>query len=275
MFTAHPQFARATVNRFWAELMGVGIVEPVDDFDLLRLKPETTPEGWDVQPTHPELLDALAQDFIDSGYDLQHLFRTITESSAYQLSSSYPGEWKAEYADYFARRFITRLPAEAVYDAVIKATELQVPMQIPRLDTTVDYLIQLRGPADIRATKSLGPKYKKDLYFFVESFGQANREFNEPTREGSIIQAALMMNSPIIRRKIKPLPGSYLAGLLQRDGLTDAELADSLFWQFLGRAPDSHEKDAAATLLAERGREAGGEDLQWLLVNKLEFLFNF
>jgi hypothetical protein len=275
LFTSHPQFARATVNRIWAELMGVGIVDPVDEFDLLRMDAVALPEGWDVQPSHPELLEELAQDFVRSGYDLQHLFRTIAKSSAYQLSSSYPGEWKAEYAQYFARKFVRRLPAEAVYDAVIKATGLTTPMQIPRLDKQVDYLVQLRGPADIKATKSLSEDYKKDLYFFVESFGHANREFNEPSREGSIIQAALMMNSPIIKQKVKPLPGSYLAKLLDTQDLSDAELADRLFWRFLTRAPNARERDESVTLLASSGQRSGGEDLQWLLMNKLEFLFNY
>lgn len=274
MFTGHPQFARATVNRIWAEMMGAGIVEPVDDFDLMRMDPDKLPEGWDLQPTHPELLDALAQDFIDSGFDLQHLFRTIAKSSTYQLSSSYPGEWKPDYARYFARKFIRRLPAESVYDALIKATGLAVPMRIPRTDKSVDYLVQLRGPADIKASGSLAPKFKKDLYFFVESFGQANREFNEPTREGSIIQAALMMNSPIVKEKIRPLRGSYLRKLIDDDQVDEEQMTERLFWQFLTRAPDAEEKDAALTLLAERGPAPGGEDLQWVLVNKLEFLFS-
>ncbi len=275
IFTADRQFARATVNRFWAELMGVGIVDPVDDFDLLRLNADNLPEGWDVQPSHPELLEALTDDFISSGYDLQHLFRTIAKSAAYQLSSSFPGEWRAEYAQYFARKFLRRLSAEQVYDSIVKATNLKSPIQIPRLDERVDYLVQTRGPADIRATKSLSNAYKKDLRFFIDSFGGANREFNEPTREGSIIQAALMMNSPIVKEKAKPLPGSYLAGQLERLDVTEDKLVENLFWRFLTRKPDGRERDESLTLLAERGRELGGEDLQWLLLNKVEFLFNY
>ena len=275
LFTADRQFARATVNRFWAELMGVGIVDPLDDFDLARLRPETTPEGWGVQPTHPELLEALADDFISSGYDLQHLHRTIAKSATYQLSSGFPGEWKAEYAKYFARKFVRRLSAEQVYDSIVKATNLKSPIQIPRLDEHVDYLVQTRGPADVVATKSLSSKAKKDLQFFLESFGAANREFNEPTREGSIIQAALMMNSSIVKEKAKPVAGGYLASRLGQEGLSDDRLVDDLFWRFVTRDPDAGERDAALTLLAERGREAGGEDLQWLLMNKVEFLFNY
>ena len=115
MITENPQFARATVNLVWSELMGVGIVDPPLDFDLARLDPANPPPaGWTIQPSHPELLEALAQDFRDHGYDLRRLIRTIAVSSTYQLSSRFEGEWKAAYAPYFARHFVRRLPAEAI-----------------------------------------------------------------------------------------------------------------------------------------------------------------
>ena len=236
LFTSHPQFARGTVNRFWAALMGVGIVDPVDGFDLARMDADHLPPDWDLQPTHPELLEALTETFIDSGYDLQQLFKTITKSSSYQLSASFPGEWKAGQAKYFARKFVRRLSAKQVYDALVKATNLPTPIQIPRTDTVVNYLVQTRGPADIRGAKNLEDDFKKDLQFFAESFGQANREFNEPTRKGSIIQAALMMNSRLVKKKLRPLPGSFLADLLAGD-LSGEAFVDRLFWRFLTRDP--------------------------------------
>lgn len=273
ILTAHPQFARAIVNRFWAEFMGVGIVEPLDGFDFDRMDPNSLPEGWDLQPTHPELLGELARDFINSGYDLQHLHKRIAKSATYQLSASFPAEWKPEYARYFARKFIRRLTAEQVYDAIVKATDLQIPIRIPLTEKTVEYLVQTRGPGDLRRSATLDPQTRKDLQFFTESFGQANREFNEPTRDGSIIQATLMMNSRLVREKAKPIESSYFGSLLRRD-LTDAQLAEALYWRFLTRAPESQELRASLDLLGERGQESGGEDLQWILMNKLEFLFN-
>jgi Protein of unknown function (DUF1549)/Protein of unknown function (DUF1553) len=94
MLTSHPQFARATVNMFWAEFMGAGIVDPIWEFDLNRLDGKSTPANWKVQPSHPELLEALAKDFMDNGYNLQRLFKLITKSSAYQLSSRFTGQWQ-------------------------------------------------------------------------------------------------------------------------------------------------------------------------------------
>ena len=273
MFTAHPQFARGVVNRFWAEFMGVGIVDPADGFDLARMDPDNLPENRDLQPTHPDLLERLAQDFIDSGYDLQRLHKTIAKSSAYRLSSSFPAEWKPAYAKYFARKFARRMSSEQIYDAVVKATDLHTPIGIRLTDKTVNYMVQMHGPADLKRAPNLDPKTQLELQFFAESFGQANREFNEPKRGGSIIQAALMMNSRLVKEKAKPLPGSYLAKLLAKDA-ADEEVVDALFWRFLTRGPDAGEKDAALTLLADRGREGGGEDLQWLLMNKMEFFFH-
>ncbi len=273
ILTGHPQFARAVVNRFWAEFMGAGIVEPLDGFDFSRMDPDNLPANWELQPTHPELLDELADDFIASGYDLQHLHKQIVSSSAYQLSTGFPAEWKPGYAQYFARKFMRRLSAEQVYDAIVKATDLEIPIQIPLTDKKVQYLVQTRGPADLRRSATLGPQLKQDLQFFAESFGQANREFNEPSRGGSIIQAALMMNSNLVKEKAKPAQGSFLAALLA-GGTPSEQLVDSLYWQFLTRGPDKHEQTASLELLAERGPVDGGEDLQWILMNKVEFLFN-
>lgn len=274
ILTAHPQFARAVVNRFWAEFMGAGIVEPLDGFDFARMDPDSLPSGWDLQPTHPKLLEELADDFIDSGYDLQHLHKRIAKSATYQLSTNFPAEWKPEYASYFARKFIRRLTAEQVYDAIVKATDLQVPIRIPLTDTTVEYLVQTRGPGDLRRSATLAPQAREDLQFFTEAFGQANREFNEPTRDGSIIQAALMMNSKLVKEKAKPAASSYLGRLLKRD-LADAQLAAALYWRFLTREPEPQELQASVDLLGERGQTSGGEDLQWILMNKLEFLFHW
>ena len=107
----------------------MGIVDPGWTISTWRAcEPETTPEGWDVQPTHPELLEALADDFISSGYDLQHLHKTIAKSATYQLSSGFPpASGKPSMRKYFARKFIRRLSAEQVYDSIVKDDEPQEP----------------------------------------------------------------------------------------------------------------------------------------------------
>ena len=122
MITSHPQFARATVNLYWAKLMGVGIVEPVDEFDLARQDPKNVPAGWQLQPSHPELLDAMAAYFRKNNHSLHSLFRLICNSSAYQLSARFPGEWSENYTRYYARKYARMLTAEELHDSITIAT---------------------------------------------------------------------------------------------------------------------------------------------------------
>src|SRR5688572_29698228 len=125
MLTSHPQFAKATANLFWKQFFGLGIVDPVDSFDMARQDPANPPPApWTVQPTNPALLEALGRDFADNGFSLKHLMRTITRSSAYQLSSRFDGEWKDAYTPYFARHYVRMLSAEQLHDAICQATQV-------------------------------------------------------------------------------------------------------------------------------------------------------
>ncbi|MBL8234733.1 MAG: DUF1553 domain-containing protein, partial [Bryobacterales bacterium] len=272
MLTSHPQFARATVNRFWAEMFGVGIVDPVDDFDLLRQDPKNPPPApWTLQPTHPELLDALADDFRNNGYDVQRLLKLMAKSSAYQLSSKFPGEWKEQHSRYFARKFVRRLKAEEVYDSIVQATGLVNLVPIRGTDFRARYATETRSPEDFKGRSEA----LKDINFFLESFGQNNREFKERTNDGDITQAVLLMNSPFVLSQVKAQPASYLSRMLHmQPSLTDAQLIERLFQRFLVRNPSSEELALVKDLIAT-DRKRGYEDLQWLLLNKVEFVFNY
>ena len=105
MITGSRQFSRAFTNRIFAEFMGFGIVEPVDEFDLNRFDPKNPPPApWTIQPSNPELLEAMAKDFSDNRYSFRHLVKSVMRSSAYQLSSRFDGEWKPEYTQYYSRK---------------------------------------------------------------------------------------------------------------------------------------------------------------------------
>src|SRR2546422_4929465 len=96
MLTEDPQFPRATETFVGSELMGVGFVAPPLDFDLARLDPANPPPApWTIQPSHPELLEALAKDFREHKCDLRRLIRLIVTSSTYQLSSHFEGDRKS------------------------------------------------------------------------------------------------------------------------------------------------------------------------------------
>ena len=103
--TNNPFLARALVNRVWAFCFGRGLVEPVDDFRLSN------------PCVHPELLDALAADFVAHGYDLKHLLRTLFNSRLYQLSAR-PNDTNLGDTRHFSRGYRRRLPAEVLDDAV-------------------------------------------------------------------------------------------------------------------------------------------------------------
>jgi hypothetical protein len=266
MLTSHPQFARMAVNRIWAEMFGVGIVDPPEDFDLARQDPANLPPGWTLQPSHPELLDELAQYFRENNHSLRSLIRLIANSSAYQLSSSFPGEWKAAYAKYFARRFIRRLTAEQIHDSLIAATGLSTPIPIRGTDVRAIYATETRSPEDF---KGKGQRLR-EANFFLESFGQTNREYSERTNEGDITQAILLMNSPFVLRQISAEPGSFLARLLASGESVDEKIT-RLFERFLVRRPSPGELLQAREVVSSGGAKAW-EDLQWLLVNKVEFL---
>lgn len=270
MLTSHPQFARAAVNLLWSEMFGVGIVDPPLDFDLARLDPKNPPPApWSLQPTHPELLEALAQYFRQQNYSLRSVLTLIAKSNAYQLSSRFQGEWKSSYARYFARHFVRRLKAEEIHDSLIHATGLYTEIPIRGTDFKARYATEARSPEDLRGKSPI----LKDVVFFLESFGQTNREYSERTNDGDITQAILLMNSPFVLRQIQAVPGSFLAQLLATDAPVDAKIT-RLFERFLVRRPTPEEMEQARQVVGS-GAGKNWEDLQWLLVNKVEFIHNY
>ena len=269
ILTSDRQFARATVNLLWWEMFGVGIVDPPFSWDLARIDPKNPPPApWTLQPSHPELLEALAQYFIDHNYSLRSVITLIAKSNAYQLSSQFPGEWKASYAPYFARKFVRRLKAEEIHDSLVTATNLQTEYVIRTTDLKVKFAMEM-GPEDFT---DRGNPSAKQVHFFLDAFGQTNREASERSNDGEITQAILLMNSPFVLDQIKAKDGSYLAGLLKQD-LPEDERVARLFQRFLMRKPTPQEVTQARAVL--KGGATGWEDLQWLLVNKVEFVHNY
>lgn len=270
MLTASPQFARATVNLIWAELMGVGIVDPPFSFDLDRQDPRNPPPApWSIQPTHPELLEALGKDFSNHHYDLRYLITLITKSSAYQLSSRFDGEWKEPYGRYFARHYVRRMSAPEVWDAIAQSTGAYFEIPIRRSARKVKYMGQMLDPEDLSQPEV------KPLADFAANFGLNNR-FNAGDdsggRKGSILQASILLNNPLILDRVRAQKGNRLYELLNAEPpLSNAEIVEELFLATLSRVPTPAEKDASVGLLREY-RMQGAEDLLWTLLNKPEFI---
>ena len=270
MVTTNPQFARATVNLIWAELMGVGIVDPPLDFDLARLDPRSPPpDPWTIQPSHPELLDALANDFREHHCDLRRVIRLIVTSSTYQLSSHFEGEWKAAYASYFARHFVHRLPAEEIADAISQATGIFPSIAINDTNVKVSYILQSRSSED------LGGKELEPVRLLLASFGQADRDKTERDLSGSTVQAAALLNSGFVKDRVKVKENGRLYKLLNHETpLSNREIVEEMFLAFLARPPRPPEADIAIRTLEQRHNQ-GLEDLAWSLINKIEFLYDY
>jgi hypothetical protein len=272
LLTGNPQFAKATVNLIWAELMGVGIVDPPYGFDLSAQDPKNPPPApWAIQPSQPELLEALAKDFQAHRYDLRYLMQLITKSAAYQLSSHFEGPWKPDYARYFARHAVRRLPAAQIWDGICQSTGLFLEIPILRSDTKVKRVLQMLDPDD------LGQASLKPLRDLLASFGFYDRYAigdDSGGTKGSIIQASILMNSPLVRERVKAAKGSRLLGLLEHQPPLGRErVVEELFLATLSRFPSAAEKAMALKLMEDRGSE-GAEDLLWSLINSLEFVAN-
>ncbi len=232
------QLAAAFVNRFWKHFFGYGFVNPIDDF--------TSADPG----TNPELMNALADEFIKSNYDIKNLFRLIANTEAYQLSSA-PNSTNKDDHEYFSR-------------AVLRPMS---PVQLANsLLYTSGYLTKMKNKdrEEIDKTKF------RILQLFVYNF--EDDEMNEAENfSGTITQALLMMNSDLTQKVADKKPGNFLTQLLNKESGPE-ERIDMIYLNTIGRYPSEKEKDR---LLAKTGKgDELYEDLQWALLNSSEFIFN-
>lgn len=270
MMTSHPQFARATANLIWKQFFGLGIVDPVDSFDLARQDPANPPPApWTVQPTNPALLEALGRDFAANRFSLKHLMRTIARSSSYQLSSRFDGEWKESHTPYFARHYVRMLTAEQLHDAICQSTG--VFGNYGRRDMVYGTeLPPVRFWTEAPTPEEIGDGEAKAL---LHTFGQSNREQFDRQPGGSILQAMMLMNSPFVNKRVRAENDSRVEQLV-KSGKSNAEVVDELYRATLSRAPRADERELTIAWL-DADRTRGAEDLQWGLLNKLDFVFNY
>ena len=270
MLTTHPQFAKATANLFWKEFFGLGIVEPVDGFDLARQDPDNPPPApWTIQPTNPQLLEDLGKYFADNRFSLRSLMRVLTQSSAYQLSSHFDSEWQASYTPYFARHYVRMLSSEELHDAIVEATGVypdypRKHMLYGTPQSPIRYWTQAATPENI------GDGDAKQL---LRTFGQSNREWANPAKNGSILQAMMMMNSKFVTSRVSAIGTSFSKTMIDSN-LSNDQIIEAMYLRSLSRKPTELELEIARTWIAEN-RQIGIEDLQWSLLNKLDFLFNY
>lgn len=241
-------FARSLVNRYWKHFFSRGIVEPEDDMR------ETNP------PSNPELLDGLAQHFIESEFDLKELIRTICNSSTYQLTA-YPNDYNLKDKQNFSRYYPKRLTAESLYDGFHQVT-----------NSSQNYSGM---PAGTRAVQlpdaSVGP-------YFLKVFGQPQGDTAcecERSQEANLAQSLHLLNSSEVQNKISS--GSGRAAMLanQKDR-PHADRIEELYRWVYSREPDPEETEIALAHIEKHkdNVKIAYEDILWALINTKEFLFN-
>ena len=237
-------FARAAVNRVWANFFGRGLVEPVDDFRISN------------PCVNEPLLNALAHDFATHKYDLKHLMRTIMQSRLYQFSST-PNASNLADTKNFSRGYRRRLPAEVLLDAVDDVAG--VPSSFQAM------------PAASRAIQAWS--YKMDSHF-MDAFGRPNSSSDCPCERDthmSVVQSLHLMNSRDLQAKLSNAKGR--AHTLAESNKSVAEIVTELYLAALNRPPIADELQLASAAFKEN-RQTGCEDVLWALLNSPEFVFN-
>jgi hypothetical protein len=274
---SHPQFSRAAVNLIWQKLMVVGLVEPYDGFDLKRLDPKNPPPApWTIQPSNPELLQALADDFQKNGYSVHRVIKTIMKSNAYQLSTAFPGEWKDAYVPYHARRFARVFTGPEAVDLIAQATD--VPYQLRQTGIEKRYVKEVTNPLMLKGEAgpagSAGPSPENNQVFaFMQAYYQAERAMPPVDKNiASPVQAMMMMTSNVVTRRIAGDGSGRVAKLLKSDK-SDEQMIEDLFLASLTRRPTADEVEVAKRVIA-KDKKVGLENVQWALLNSTEFLVN-
>jgi hypothetical protein len=238
-------FAQVAVNRVWAELMGRGIVDPVDD---LRA---TNP------PSNPALLESLADDFREQGYDLKKLIRRIMTSEVYALSSTTNPRNVSDTRNY-SRHYRTRLRAEVLLDAISDITG------VPE---------EFRGMP--QGTRSMEIWTHRVESLFLDAFGRPDPNQDPPYErqpDSTIVQALHLMNAPDLHKKVSYEHGTA-AKLAASDKPAEA-VVEELYLLLYSRLPTSAEStEVSATFAAMPDRRQATEDLMWALMNTPEFMF--
>lgn len=251
-------FSRSLVNRVWANFMGRGLVESVDD----------------VRATNPasneELFAALSNDFVKSGYDVKRLIRTIMNSGVYQLSADANAANQMD-TRYYSRYFVKRLPAEVLLDVMSQVTG--VPTRFGGY------------PVGTRALQLPDVQVQSQ---FLSSFGRPKRiicDAGERSSEPNIAQALHVINGETLNKKLSDANG--YAALAVKLGLSDSRILDHLFLSAFSRYPTESEKQPMLEMLTKARATTGSpevrieahrhalEDMMWAMLTSKEFLFNY
>jgi hypothetical protein len=242
----NPFFARALVNRLWGHFLGRGLTHEVDD---LR---DSNP------PSNPELLDALARDFVDHKFDVKHVIRTILNSRTYQLASE-PTEANHKDRQNFARFYARRLIAEVFFDAVNQATGAKGGFSgVPDGARAVDLPHEGFGS------------------YFLDTFDRPRRVTGcecERSSGATLAQVLLLANSDEVENKLRAADGRVAR--LVKANKTTPEIVEELYLTAYARRPTAAELEKNVAYVGrQKDRQKALEDVLWVILNSKEFMFN-
>lgn len=237
----NPYFARAAANRLWGHFFGSGIVEPIDDFN------EANP------PSHPELLDLLAREFVSHDFDVKFLIRAITASRAYQLSSRRTHDSQAD-PRHFARMAMQGLTAEQIFDCLSRAAGTHQPFQ-----PSMPFVLGTTPQGEI-----------------IETF--ADGDASGTARETTILQALALMNGQFITQATGSTTTRILGAVADAPFLDVSEKIETLYLAALCRKPRQDELERLQKYIEsgspKRDQSQALGDIFWTLLNSTEFLTN-
>jgi hypothetical protein len=239
-------FAKVEANRIWSFVMGRGIVDPPDDFR------DSNP------PSNAALLDALAKDFADHGFDRKHLLRTILNSRTYQADFR-SNEFNKDDTKYFSHFQPRLLAAEQLLDAICSATDLPEAFN--------------GMPTGMRATELPAPDLAK--HEFLKIFGQPERQTVcscERTSDSNLGMAIQFFNGPLIYNKLRDANNRFRK--LLAAGKSHEDIIRELYLATVCRTPTAKELQASlAHIAAKKDDIVALEDIAWAILNTNEFLF--
>ena len=241
-----PMIALAYINRLWAHFFGYGFTNPIDDIST------------HIPVTHPALFDRLADEFVKSGYDCKQAIRWIANSEPYNLTSRTTKKNANDNpaigeAALFTHVYVKPMTAEQLYDSLIVATNAHKSGRSGWEQAEVQRHAWLQK--------------------FVQTFGTDEGD-ESSSFDGTIPQALMMMNGPLVQDAVSVKPGSYLHQLLTGKGNENYKI-QRLYMSALGRMPNKAEIAAAQRFLSSNQDSlVVYQDLFWALLNSNEFIFN-
>jgi hypothetical protein len=239
----NPFFARAAVNWAWTHMFGRGLVESLDD----AVASKSTPEA--------QLLDEMAEYFIESGYNLKALWRTLASTRTYQLAG---GLEDASVADHFAQMRAKPLTPEQLFDSFVLLAPGNPSGGVTRTASMANSLdedpVRMEFVRNMRAPPGSATEYR-----------------------AGTLQALMLMNGRVAAG-VSDKEVSNVLGAIVAPFMSDAERVESLFMATLSRPPDDEERQACVATLADsktdEERNRALSDVLWALLNSTEFAFN-